>query len=77
MLGNLLILGEKKIFLRKLYTKVGGRTQDPEIKSHMLYWLSQPGTPDSGKFWFQSFPNQQAYKDSGILLECQKAQPSA
>ena len=33
------------LFLSNLYTQPGAGTQNPEIKSHMLYWLSQPGTP--------------------------------
>ena len=33
-----------------LYTQHGARIHDPEIKSHMLFWLSQPGTPLSSIF---------------------------
>ena len=32
------------VFLSKLYTQHGASTHDPEIKSQMLYQLSQPGT---------------------------------
>ena len=34
-----------KDFIFKQYTQHGTRTYDPKIKSHMLHWLSQPGTP--------------------------------
>ena len=33
------------VFLSNLYTKHGTQTHDPEIKSHMLYWMSQSGAP--------------------------------
>lgn len=32
--------------LSKLYPQCGTQTQDPEIKSGVLYWPSQPNTPD-------------------------------
>ena len=32
-------------FLSKFYIQRGARTHDPEIKSLMLYQLSQPGSP--------------------------------
>ena len=35
----------KILFLSNLYTQHGARTHNLEIKSHMLYWLSQPGAP--------------------------------
>ena len=31
--------------LNKLYAQCGAWTYDPEIKSHMVYPLSQPGAP--------------------------------
>ena len=33
-------------FKTKLYTQYGDLTHHPKIKSHMVYGLSQPGTPD-------------------------------
>ena len=33
------------IYLSNLYTQCGAQTQDPEIKSYMLFQLSQLGTP--------------------------------
>ena len=35
----------KDFFLSNLYTQHGARTHNPKIKSPLLYWLSQPGTP--------------------------------
>ena len=39
------------LFKSKLYAQCRAWAQDPEIKSHMLYWLSQPGVP--GLFIFK------------------------
>ena len=36
----------KILFLSYLYTQHGAQTQNPQIKSHMLFWLSQPGVPN-------------------------------
>ena len=33
------------IYLSNFYTQRGARTDDPEIESCMLFWLSQPGAP--------------------------------
>ena len=35
----------KILFLSNLYNQHGAWTYNPEVKSHMLYWLSQPGAP--------------------------------
>ena len=35
----------KTLFLSILYAQHGAPTHDPEIQSHMLYWLSQPSAP--------------------------------
>ena len=43
-MSNLIFL-IKKIFLSHLYTHHGAQTHDPEIRSHILYRLSQPGVP--------------------------------
>ena len=34
----------KILFLSNPYTQYGSQTYDPEIKRHMLYRISQPGT---------------------------------
>ena len=36
----------KILFLSNLYTQCGAWAHSPEISSHMLYLLSQPGAPD-------------------------------
>lgn len=33
------------LFLCQLYTQRGAWTHNPEIKSHLLHWLSRPGLP--------------------------------
>ena len=35
----------KILFLSNLYTQRGALTHNPEIKSCVLHWLSQPGAP--------------------------------
>ena len=37
----------KILFLNNLYTQCGAQTHNPEIKSHMPYQLSQPGTSEA------------------------------
>lgn len=34
-----------KVYLNNLHTQHGAQTHDPEIKSHALLQLSQPGVP--------------------------------
>lgn len=34
------------IFVSNIYTQCGIRTHEPEIKSHILYGLSQSGAPE-------------------------------
>lgn len=33
------------IYLSNFYTQRGAETHEPEIKSYILYWLTQPGVP--------------------------------
>ena len=44
---KLLDFSPPPFFNSKLYAQHGAWTHDPEIKSCMLYWLSQPEAPDS------------------------------
>ena len=46
---------KKILFLSSRHTRWGAWTHNPVIKSHMIHWLSQPGTPhfvfDSSNPW--------------------------
>ena len=42
-------------FLSNFYTQRGARTYNPKIKSRMLYWLSQPGAPQTNCLWLPNF----------------------
>lgn len=44
------------IFFSNLYTQRGAWTYDTEIKSRMLFWLSQPGAPTMNNFTLNSLP---------------------
>ena len=39
------------IYFSNLYPQCGAQTFDPTIKNHMVFCLSQPGTPRKGCFW--------------------------
>ena len=45
---EILFIFLKIFFLSNFYTQRGAWTHDPEIKSWMLFWLSQPGTSSPG-----------------------------
>ena len=45
----------KILFLSNLYTQRGTWTHDPEIKSHVLFWISRPSAPIVGTWCFFFF----------------------
>jgi len=57
--------------LSNLYTQHGAQTHNPKVKSHMLFWLSQPGTPGSAFFkWADQFKPTEA--GNGLTLLSQE-----
>lgn len=46
-----LIFLKKYFILSNLYTQYGALTHNPEIKSHMHHWLSQPSIPLKSPFY--------------------------
>ena len=61
------------LFLSDLHTQHGSRTQNLEIKSHMPYWLSQPGSPEVYIFIENKFRKNLRHQ---ILISLSPSPPS-